>query len=291
MVPVIKQIKDKLKAVNKEYIFLFCIIGLVGFLIYSTISISQTVAPEEITLTTFYPSPFGEYNEISVKRLVDYDNPNTYSLDPSGASTLANLALRGAGQGDLSIGGKMLGTLGSGTYYIDLNCTTNNPPACYVYSLQTVGQIIMGATSPGNPKDAPVAGKHVYPGDLAEGIMVKDCEPGDVIIIDSDKDEEFMLARSTKKFDVRVAGVISENPKLYIAYGPQKMPLALAGIVLCKVIAENGQIKHGDLLVTSSEPGYAMSAGREEIKPGMVIGKALQSLKEGKGKIYILVGK
>lgn len=37
-----------------------------------------------------------------------------------------------------------------------------------------------------------------------------------------------------------------------------EVPLAVVGIVPCKVTTENGPILVGDLLVTSSTPGYAM---------------------------------
>ena len=66
-------------------------------------------------------------------------------------------------------------------------------------------------------------------------------------------------------------------------------PLALAGVVKCNVNTENGPVKKGDILVSSSEPGYAMRADDDEVLPGMVIGSALGTLEQGKGKIYILV--
>ncbi|MCH8981558.1 hypothetical protein IH922_06010 [candidate division KSB1 bacterium] len=55
----------------------------------------------------------------------------------------------------------------------------------------------------------------------------------------------------------------------------------------CKVSAENGAIRPGDLLVTSSLPGHAM----RDDKPGVgtVLGKALGSLNSGTGVIRVLV--
>jgi hypothetical protein len=61
--------------------------------------------------------------------------------------------------------------------------------------------------------------------------------------------------------------------------------MALAGRVPVKVTTENGAIGVGDMLVASSKPGYAMRGDIEMIKetPGVVLGKAMGSLAEGRG--------
>ena len=89
--------------------------------------------------------------------------------------------------------------------------------------------------------------------------------------------------------------ILFEGSQLQVAPQPftfkkgKKPPLALAGRVACKVTAENGPIKHGDLLVTSAKPGYAMRVDLDKLRPGMVLGKALESLQEGEGKITVLI--
>ena len=65
--------------------------------------------------------------------------------------------------------------------------------------------------------------------------------------------------------------------------------MAMVGIVPTKVTAENGPIKRGDLLVTSSTAGYAMKGTDRTILTGAVIGKALGSLEYGEGVIEIFV--
>jgi hypothetical protein len=65
--------------------------------------------------------------------------------------------------------------------------------------------------------------------------------------------------------------------------------MAVVGIVPCKVSAENGAISRGDLLVTSSTKGYAMRASDTKKLAGSIMGKALQPLASGKGKIEVLV--
>lgn len=64
--------------------------------------------------------------------------------------------------------------------------------------------------------------------------------------------------------------------------------VTLGTFAICKVDTTNGPIKIGDLLTSSSNPGYAMKA--KEPKIGTIIGKALQNLDSGTGTIGVLVG-
>ena len=59
--------------------------------------------------------------------------------------------------------------------------------------------------------------------------------------------------------------------------------------VPCKVTAANGSIHIGDLLVTSSKPGYAMKGTDRKKMLGAVVGKALQAMPNGDGVIQVLV--
>jgi hypothetical protein len=68
-----------------------------------------------------------------------------------------------------------------------------------------------------------------------------------------------------------------------------EVPLAVVGIVLCRVSAENGPIHAGDLLVTSSIAGYAMKGTDRARMLGAVVGKAMQPMQSGKGIIEVLV--
>lgn len=64
-------------------------------------------------------------------------------------------------------------------------------------------------------------------------------------------------------------------------------PIALAGRVPVKVDASFGAIEAGDLLAPSPVPGVAMKA----TKPGPVVGTALEALREGSGKVLVLVSR
>ena len=65
--------------------------------------------------------------------------------------------------------------------------------------------------------------------------------------------------------------------------------LALVGQVPCNVTDENGPIVVGDLLTTSSKPGHAMKVVDKSKDFGAIVGKALEALSSGKGKISVLV--
>jgi len=68
-----------------------------------------------------------------------------------------------------------------------------------------------------------------------------------------------------------------------------QIPVVVHGVVQCNVDAENGPISPGDLLVSSSTPGYAMKGTDPAQLTGAVVGKALDSLPSGNGTISILV--
>ena len=65
--------------------------------------------------------------------------------------------------------------------------------------------------------------------------------------------------------------------------------IALVGKVYCKVDADPAPITVGDLLTTSTRPGFAMKAADPAQAFGAVIGKALRPLRSGQGLIPILV--
>jgi len=135
-------------------------------------------------------------------------------------------------------------------------------------------------------------------GDYAESIDVLGdraaYEPGDVIVIDDTETGKFN--KSAQSYSKLVAGVYSTKPGLVgrrtTADRPDKeaeVPMAMMGIVPTKVTTENGPIGRGDLLVSSSRPGYAMKGTDRDRLTGAVIGKALAPLKSGSGVIEVLI--
>ena len=133
--------------------------------------------------------------------------------------------------------------------------------------------------------------------DFAESVAVAkelaQHEPGDLLIIDTTGKRQMKL--SGEPYSTLVAGIYSTKPGVLATphgmeeAGVSEVPLAIIGIVPCKVSAENGPIQPGDLLVSASTPGHAMKGTDRSKMLGAVVGKALEPLRQGKGTIQVLV--
>jgi hypothetical protein len=117
---------------------------------------------------------------------------------------------------------------------------------------------------------------------------------GDLLVIDPTANRRVALAQ--RPYSTLVAGIYSTKPgmlgttrKVGESAPYNEIPLAVVGIVPCKVTAENGPIQIGDLLVTSSIPGHAMKGTDRNRMLGAVVGKALEPLPQGVGIIQVLV--
>ena len=120
-----------------------------------------------------------------------------------------------------------------------------------------------------------------------------DYEPGDVLEISASADRT--VVKSSTPYSTLVAGVYATKPGVLLTEENintslnGKVPMGVVGVIPTKVCDENGPIARGDLLVTSSKPGYAMKADVNKVKPGQVLGKALQAFDGQTGKIKVLV--
>jgi hypothetical protein len=134
--------------------------------------------------------------------------------------------------------------------------------------------------------------------DFAESMAVvgdrSNYAAGDLLVIEPTANRHLAVAR--KPYSSLVAGIYSTKPGILgstkrVDETPAKdeVPLAVVGIVPCKVSAENGPIRVGDLLVTSSTPGHAMRGTDRSRMIGAVVGKALEPLSQRTGVIQVLV--
>lgn len=117
---------------------------------------------------------------------------------------------------------------------------------------------------------------------------------GDLLAIDPDSIKKLAVAH--EPYSTLVAGIYSTKPgmlgstrKVNEPEAANEIPLAVVGIVPCKVTAQNGPIAAGDLLVASSIPGRAMKGTDRTRMLGAVVGKALEPLPTGVGVIQVLV--
>jgi hypothetical protein len=141
-------------------------------------------------------------------------------------------------------------------------------------------------------------GTQVGGADFAESVRVgkgdRPYGPGDLLVVDETADRQITMA--ARPYSTLVAGIYSTKPGILAT--PRGMgeppahaevPVAIMGIVPCKVSAENGPIRRGDLLVASSTPGHAMKGTDRARMLGAVIGKAMGSQAAGAGVIEVLV--
>jgi len=129
---------------------------------------------------------------------------------------------------------------------------------------------------------------------------LENVESGTIVVLTENRS----LRSSYQEYDKKVAGIISDSrdepsidfDKQQVKQGQDQkekikkgLPMAIMGRVNCKVDATHASIEIGDLLTTSSTKGHAMKAQDPMRSFGAVIGKALDSLKEGTGVIPVLV--
>ena len=114
-------------------------------------------------------------------------------------------------------------------------------------------------------------------------------EPGDVLAISQFHDRR--IEKSSGAYSTLVAGVYATKPGLLLTeMNAEKdeldkmVPMGVIGIIPTKVSLEGGPIKRGDLIVTSSQAGVGMKADLNKVRPGQVIGKALQEFDEKESK-------
>ena len=148
--------------------------------------------------------------------------------------------------------------------------------------------------------DGPFYGASFQSGaaDVAEWVPVSEpVDPGDVLEFDPDNPGQYRKSRG--QCSDLVAGVVSTDPGFVLGSSPatedsglstpDSALLALVGIVPVKVTDEGGPIEPGDLLVSSSTPGYAMRQSLNADYSCNLVGKALELMLGERGMILVLL--
>ena len=321
-----------MKPIDRFFIVLFVCVMCLG-----VISIA-----EEITLTTYYPAPYGVYEELTTtgNTYLATDSGNVgigtvnpqLDLDINGRNdaTVATLIIRrGSRNSFLALQGpggspytskiyvtefstgawltaiSISNQTGGGTTFGDVGIGTTYPTA----KLHVNGNIkaVLGDIDGASPANMRYnSGTNEIGYDVAEIFATtEEVEPGDLLVID--EREVLKLRKSIAPYEKGIVGIASGSPailfegrELNIAPAPggftkgTRPPVALAGRIKCKVSLENGPIEKGDLLTSSSTPGYAMKATDRDKSFGAIVGKALESFDGGHdayetGEILILI--
>jgi len=134
--------------------------------------------------------------------------------------------------------------------------------------------------------------------DVAEAFEVENeingYTPGDVLVISTNNDRR--VEKSQESYSTLVIGVYATKPGVLLterdieANLDDTIPVGVVGVIPTKVSGENGPIRRGDLLVTSSTPGHAMKGTARDKMLGAIIGKALENFDgSGIGVIQVMV--
>lgn len=192
------------------------------------------------------------------------------------------------------------------TLFLETNGTGNN---LFVNHTGGSGALMVLQSSGTNVARIDKTGKGFFNGgtqtggaDVAEMFDVEGAresyEPGDVLVISERTDRT--VEKSASPVSTKVVGVYATKPGVVLTERgldeslSDMVPMGVIGVIPTKVCNENGPIKRGDLLVTSSKPGHAMKAVSEKgdgvFPSGAVIGKALENFEAGEtGLIKVLV--
>ncbi|MBI3888453.1 hypothetical protein HY311_01525 [Candidatus Nomurabacteria bacterium] len=145
-------------------------------------------------------------------------------------------------------------------------------------NLQNNGLSILRVTSDGNIMSSTNGGFFSGGADLAENYTsTESLTKGEVVMVDPNNSQGVL--RSTGQYQNTLVGVVSTAPGFVAGSKTvDSVPIALVGRVPVRFSTENGPIKAGDYLTSSSIPGYAMRA----TQAGRVIGTALENMDTNK---------
>jgi hypothetical protein len=270
----------------------------IGLLLYagsSTPSVVLEPGTGEVGIGTDTPGA-----RLHVAGEVQIDKESGRALDVTHAATSVSQAVNFYATGDLGSANDML--------QIYMGAGSSN--TCQFIECERGSDVEFAVYGDGNVY---ADGSYTGPADFSEMMAVStgasSAEPGDVMAIDPAGSRSLVQAAEPRSS--LVAGIYSTRPGFVgserdwdrpgagddggdPAYSLEarasefdEIPLAVMGIVPCKVSAENGPIRPGDLLVTSSTPGHAMRDADPAV--GTVLGKALEALPSGTGVIRVLV--
>jgi len=196
----------------------------------------------------------------------------------------------------------MIGVGGTETFFQNTKVGINREPQTgYSLDVQGAARVTGNTTMTGNATvtgETTTAVVNITGGsDLSERFVIagKGIQPGTVVCIDAQNKGGLLM--SHKAYDHKVAGIVSGaggiKPGLIMGQNASvadgRLPVALSGRAFCLADATKSPIQLGDLLTTSAIPGHAMKVRDHARAQGAIIGKAMTSLKSGKGMVLVLI--
>jgi len=175
---------------------------------------------------------------------------------------------------------------------------SNNEPYMILYKKDGTEGIKLDADVSGDSRIIVDELQIVGGSDFAENfdIIKNDVQPIPGMVVSIDPSSSGKLIVAAEAYDKKVAGIISGangvetgvmmGQKGSVANGDY--PIALSGRVYVYANDENGEIKPGDFLTSSSVLGHAMKVTDHTLAMGSVIGKAMTKVDEN-GFVLVLV--
>lgn len=258
--------------------------------------------PIDAAVSAYSTSPTGQSVGVAA---YDYSTSGTGGIFESTATTGATTGVAAYSFSSAGIAGLFDAgaTSGATTGIVVLDNSASGTAG--IFNNVAGGNILVGQNNSANKFRVDGTGKGYFDGgtqtggaDFAESVAVRGdrvrYEPGDLLAIDPTGNRRLEISQDA--YSTRVAGIYSTKPGILATTHAMddsrlagEVPLAVVGIVPCKVTAENGAIGVGDLLVASSHAGYAMKGTDRGRMLGAVVGKSMEPLPEGSGVIQVLV--
>lgn len=132
--------------------------------------------------------------------------------------------------------------------------------------------VALGLAACGLAATWPVLAEELRTGQIASNVEVADSKAaaGDII-----SKSEKGLVRASTPYDRNLFGVVVEDPSVVLNKASENtLPIISYGETLVKVSSANGEVRRGDFITSSANPGV----GQKAIESGFVIGKALEDL-------------
>lgn len=134
-----------------------------------------------------------------------------------------------------------------------------------------------------------------FGGDVAEVFPAGRAEVAKGSVMSLDPEHPGSLRLTSQAYDRKVAGVVAganDYRSAVTLRGSADIPggiaVTLTGTVYCLASNANGEVRVGDLLTSSAQPGYAMRATDREASRGAILGKAMENLKGERGLVLML---